>query len=54
MHDDCLDTIGDTGEPLWSVLPKGLEAIGCELGVAHRVLDVRAGPGERAGAGLSH
>src|SRR5215207_8708947 len=40
MGEDCLPPAGSRGEPLRSVLPEGFEAIGCELGVAHRVLDV--------------
>src|SRR5215203_4994625 len=28
-----------TGEPPGSIFPEGFEAIGCEFGVAHRVLD---------------
>src|SRR3954468_20590321 len=40
MAQSSLPQASSRREPPWSVLPEGFEAIGCELGVADRVLNV--------------
>src|SRR3954465_15584556 len=40
MAQSSLPQASSRREPPWLIFPEGFEAVGCELGVAHRVLDV--------------